>query len=234
MMWKLFLSIGALALSACAEHAPIQASASVTASRAFAGPTQFPPSGFAGYGILAFPSDPVRNPERFRHFCHAYFHALVSSEELRRNDVELVDQMVTVLPINSDTMADELQYSPREEACNIALENYGLLQSQNAITKALAAAERTDGVADLSGRGPFLLAWAPGADYGRQDTLVLVTDLSDSSSPEQIGLDLSGWVRDIQRNPDQWRRGWNAESIRLTAQRWVDRRGAAVLSILGG
>lgn len=220
------------ALSACAS-APVEPSMEVRASRAFAGPTQFPPSGFAGYGMLVFPTDPERDPERFGMFCQAYLASFLSSDSLTDLGVPTAEQMVTLLPVSSNAVAFELGGLGTVDACDTALVEYDFAQAQNAIKKAEAAASLTDGLDALSGRGPFLLAWSPGRTFGSKDALVLAADLSNTSTEEQAGLDMLTWRRDIEQDPTKWREGWNREGIRLLAQRWVDRRGAAIIRLIG-
>lgn len=207
----------------------------VRASRTFIAPDEFPPSGFAGYGVLAFPSHPSQNSERFQYFCQAFLTSISSSERVEAAGISLSSQMVTVLPVVSRSMASFLRSSTKEprDICPFVERAYDVFQAQDAIQKAEKAAQRTDGVVLLDGRGPFLIAWSPGSSFNSTEALVLVADLSDSSTKEQIQSDMSQWRRDIESDPTKWRTGWNSETVRLTAQRWVDRRGAAILKLLG-
>jgi len=231
-MLRLFCAMCIVALSAC-EQPSVEAVIEVQASRAFAGPTQFPPSGFAGYGVLAFPSAPARSAARFDMFCAAYLAAFSDSAVLEARGVKTAQQMVTVLPVTSDDLAAELDFMDEDTACDTARVEYDLVQAQDAIRKAEAASGLTDGLRALTGRGPYLLAWAPGQTFGSRDALVLAADLSNSSSPEQAALDMQTWRRDIEQDPSQWRDGWNSEGIRRVAQRWVDRRGDAIIKLIG-
>lgn len=212
---------------------PLPPSLEIRSSRSFSGPTQFPPAGFAGYGVLAFPSRPDQDPERFQLFCNAFLSSLPSSERLKESGVPASAQMVTVLPVSSSDLAFELSSFAGGRACSVALREYGLIQAQDAINKAEAAAERTDGIRELDGRGPFLIAWSPGRTFGSKEALVLVADLSNSSTPEQIQSDMRTWRRDIEEDPRNWRTGWNTEGVRLVAQRWVDRRGGTIIKLFG-
>ena len=236
-MKKLLFAVCCFGLAACGSSLFVQSIEEpvieVRASRAFSGPDDFPPSGFAGYGILAFPARPQQAPDRFKMFCEAYASTFLTSTELADRGVSIEDQMVTVLPVSSSEIATELDGLEPEEACSAALPEYDLAQAQSAIAKAEAASERTDGVETLDGRGPFLLAWSPGSTFGSRDALVLVADLSNSSTKEQAELDMRTWYRDIEQDASIWRRGWNIEGVRLLAQRWVDRRGAAIIKLLG-
>lgn len=234
-MKQSFLIFGLLTLAACAGagQPKVEVSLDIRASRAFSGPTQFPPSGFAGYGMLVFPAAPSQNSERFLMFCRAYLASFVASNKLSESGVLLEEQMVTVLPVSSNELAAELATVGNKDACKRAVAEYDLAQALNALQKAENAANLTDGLQTLSGRGPFLLAWSPGRTYGSRDALVLAADLSNTSSPEQARDDMRTWRRDIQSKPEKWRNGWNLESVRLLAQRWVDRRGEAIVKLIG-
>lgn len=231
-MRRFLLIICLCTISACGTL-EMQASMDVKTSRAFSGPSQFPPSGFAGYGLLIFPTNPEYDPERFQMFCKAYHKTFLSSASLANSGVPIADQMVTLLPVASNELAIELEALGAVQACNGALTEYDLALAQNAIKKAEAAADLTDGLHALTGRGPFLLAWAPGRTFGSQDALVLAADLSNSSTSEQAGSDMRIWRRDIEQDPSKWREGWNVEGVRLLAQRWVDRHGATIIKLIG-
>ena len=238
-MKKLLFAASCIGLGACQPVgvAPVAEPVivmDVQASRAFAGPGDFPPSGFAGYGILAFPVSPRLSPDRFTMFCQAYALTFLTSSSLAERGVPIDEQMVTVLPVSSSDVASQSDSLNEVDACNLALGQYDVAQAQSAIAKAEAASDRTDGVDVLDGRGPFLLAWSPGGTFGSRDALVLVADLSNTSSKEQAELDMRTWQRDIEQDPSIWRRGWNVEGVSLLAQRWVDRRGAAIVKLIGG
>lgn len=237
-MKRLLITFFCVSLAGCevqplAEVVIERPSVDVQASRAFAGPGDFPPSGFAGYGILAFPVSPQASPDRFKIFCEAYAFTFSTSDDLAARGVTIAEQMVTVLPVSSSETAFELAALDASEACDLALSEYDVTQAQSAIAKAEAASERTDGIKSLEERGPFLLAWAPGQTFGSRDALVLVADLSNSATREQAALDMRTWRRDIEQDPNLWRTGWNVEGVRLLAQRWVDRRGAAIIKLIG-
>lgn len=221
-----------ITLAACGSL-EVTSPVDIRASRAFSGPSQFPPSGFAGYGMLVFPALPSQDPDRFVMFCEAYFASFLSSDALSGLGVSTADQMVTVLPVTSNEVAAELGVIGMKDACGRAVLEYDLAQALNALKQAENAEDLSDGLRTLSGRGPFLLAWAPGRTFGSKDALVLAADLSNTSSPEQAGADMRIWRRDIETDPEKWRNGWNLESVRLFAQRWVDRRGEAIVKLIG-
>lgn len=201
----------------------------VRASRSFAGPGEFPPSGFAGYGIVAFPDQP--SSERGAMFCEAFGRAFLTVSALEARGVASGNQMVTVWPVEDPEAADALRAGVA--GCDLAVEHYDLAEAQDALEDARHAVPRTIGFSALAGRGPYLLAWSPGEMKGLADTLVLVSDLSAVSSPEQAQVEFRRWRDEIQLRPELWSDGWSLEQLRVTIQRWSDQRGEAVLSVIG-
>jgi hypothetical protein len=137
----------------------------VLPSRAFAGPTQYPPSRFAAYGIVAFPSRAVPDDiARYVMICEAFVASLPSHLEVRA-PIEM--QMVTVWPIQTDRDADNLDIASRDssELCKHAVDSYGLVAALAAINDA----RRSHAV--LDGLGPYLLAWSPPNTKGRANAL---------------------------------------------------------------
>jgi hypothetical protein len=126
--------------------------------------------------------------------------------------------MVTVWPVDSDAAAFNLNRRPREGICDIAVDYYGLVTAKQALKDAEFA-----GV-DTSDNGPFLLAWSPSTDKGKQDTLILVADLSDVTTYAQAHQILLKWSRDIEEDPQLWSRdGWDIERLRTKIRLWVDK-----------
>lgn len=175
-------------------------SSSVRASRVFAGPNQYPPQEFAAYGILAFPSRSSPD-DRVRHLmiCSEYIAVLPHTSELI---IPRSEQMVTIWPVDSDTDASRLNRMPRNELCEFAVNNYGLVIAKQALKDAELAGM------DTSDRGPFLLAWSPSIDKGKQDALVLAVNLSDVTTFEQAQQIMLSWSDDIERDPQLWSNGW--------------------------
>jgi hypothetical protein len=100
------------------------------------------------------------------------------------------------------------------DICQIAVDDYGLVIAQQALKDA-----------ELTGRtlnraGPFLLAWSP---KGKQDALVLVSDLSDITTYEQAHERFLAWSRDIESDPALWMSGWDPERLRTYIRSWVAR-----------
>jgi len=199
--------------------------ANVRASRIFAGPNQFPPEQFAAYGILAFRAR-ASSYDHDRHLmiCEAYKTSLPHTSEL---SAPRFHQMVTVWPVDSDIRATELNRMPRLGLCEIAVKQYGLVVAQEALVDAEKAG------ADVSSRGPFLLAWSPSTAKGKEDVLVLVTDLSRVSTYAEAQNIMQDWTRSIQQDSELWAEGWNLEVLRTNVRLWVDKFGPKVFQVFG-
>jgi hypothetical protein len=202
-----------------------QSSSDIYPSRIFAGPTQYPPTSFAAYGVVAFPSRAAPEEiERYRMICEAYITTLPHFSELHRS---LDKQMVTVWPIGSDEEAAHLNAEPLDDTCKSAVQHYGLLAS----LKAIRDARLSNGT--INGRGPFLLAWSPAAQRAQVGSLVLISNLSDVTTLEQAKGLLSSWSSDIQKNPDIWEKGWNIDKLKLVIRLWADKYGTQFLELVG-
>jgi hypothetical protein len=196
----------------------------VRASRLFTGPDAYPPDAFAAYGILAFRAR-ATDADRARHemICNAYGAVLPATHELA---VPRAEQMVTVWPVTSDARAASLNAAPIETACPEAVANYDLVTARTAIREAEA-------VTEIEGIGPFLLAWSPATAKGRTDVPVLVMDLSEVETYARAQTVFIAWARDIETEPELWRRGWNLERLRRTIRDWADTYGEHLLLLLG-
>jgi hypothetical protein len=174
------------------------------ASRGFAGPTQLPPSDFAAYGIVAFKRR-VSSFDRERHMmiCEAYINSLPHASELDRPTEE---QMITIWPIATDEVANQINALGLASTCEEAVDNYGLVQAQNAISivERYAASE---GDYDLASRGPFLIAWTPTSKILQEGSAALVVDLSSVRTYDEAVEWMDRWRERIQDNPEMWRRG---------------------------
>jgi hypothetical protein len=197
----------------------------IKSSRTFAGPGQYPPEEFAAYGILAFQAR-ASSRDRDRHLmiCEAYVTTLPHASEL---GLPSSAQMATVWPVESASAADRLNEMPREDVCEAAVDEYGLVAAKQALKDAASA-----GV-DTSARGPFLLAWSPSKDKGRTNALVLVGDLSEVTTYEQAQEILRTWSSDIERDPQLWQDGWNVQLLRTKIRLWVDKYGPRMLALFG-
>jgi hypothetical protein len=159
-------------------------------------------------------------------FCNAYVATLPHASEL---EVPRSKQMVTVWPLNSDDSSNRLNQLMYHEKdmCEIAVDNYGLVIAQQALKDAELTGK------NLARTGPFLLAWSPSTDKGKQDTLVLVSDLSDITTYEQANEVFLAWSRDIELDPTLWSNGWDIERLRSKIRYWVDKYGSKSLEMFG-
>ena len=195
----------------------------VLASRIFSGPNQFPPNDFAAYGILAFPSRAAPyDRRRHRIICHAYRASLPHAFELT---LPINEQMVTVWPVDSDAKAEQLNGMPPLKLCNEAVANYGLVAAKRALKEAELA-----GV-DATNSGPFLLAWSPSTDKGKQDALVLMMDLSAVETPQQASEAFRLWSSQIEQDPQLWSHGWDFDRLTRKIDRLASKVGANMLQI---
>lgn len=198
------------------------------ASRSFLPPHDFPPVDFAAYGIVAFPARAVPATEA-RHvmICEAYVATLPTPSDL---PVPVEEQMVTVWPLDSEEIAARLQAESRDpasfNACPEAVRHYHLPTTLLAIRHALVDVGARD--------GPFLLAWSPSSDKGKEDALVLVADLSGLESYLSILGKFQQWREDIEHNPELWKDGWSIARLRIALRDWADRYGPAVLRLFIG
>ncbi|MEX2644398.1 MAG: PRC-barrel domain-containing protein [Acetobacterales bacterium] len=195
----------------------------ITASRAFLGPHDIPPREFAAYGIVAFPQGAVDDTrDRHRMICEAYIASLPASSELGIPDK---DQMVTVWPVVAEEVAVEL--ASRAD-CAVAVDRYHLVTALTALRQAAFTGM------DISGDGPYLLAWAPPDTKGEPDALVLRADLSDVTTARQALDIFRDWRREIEQKPELWRGGWSMQTLRLTLRLWADKYGPRLLWLFGG
>jgi hypothetical protein len=196
----------------------------VTASRAFAGPNQYPPTAFKAYGIVAFQARGSGDDEaRHEMICNAYVDSIDHYTQIK---APINKQMVTVWPIETDNIATQLNRMPRKQLCRIAVNKYGLAAAHQAI---LQAKGQKNGFSDA---GPYLLAWSPSEAKGRPDALVLVSDLSDVINGQQAKEIFADWVSDIQKNPELWEKGWNEEKLKRIIRLWADKWGDKLLKLL--
>lgn len=177
------------------------------ATRAFAGPSQFPPSAYRAYGMVVFKTRASRF-DRDRHVeaCEAYVSALAQTTEA---DVPRDQQMVTVWPVSRDAVADEINPLHGAAACEPAIDNYGLVQAHNAL-RILQGYGHAGGGYDTGGRGPFLVAWTPGGHIAEPESIALLVDLSQVEGGAALVDAMALWRDRIQSDPELWR----AEDVR--------------------
>lgn len=195
---------------------------SVLPTRMAAGPTQFPPKQFKAYGIVAFKTRPTpADRGRYDMICDAYVSSLPFYKDVK---VLPKVQMVTVWPIESNSLADRINGEVRDKVCADAVPHYGLATALEAIDAA-----KKNGAA-LDGQGPFLLAWSPGSAKGEPDALVLVADMSDVVNNEQSKQIFAQWALDIQNDPSLWDPTWNMGKLTLRIRLWADKWGTRILN----
>lgn len=202
----------------------------VYAARLFLGRNSFPPEAFAAYGILAFDTLATASEEpRYRAICEAFFSALLNSDDIA---ADVSAQMVTVWPIDDrhDPDLTAALNTTREgtESCASAVTYYDVQVALDAISDARAA-----GIS-LTGRGPFLIAWAPAGMKGAPDAIVLAADLGNIQTAQEAKDELRIWRDNIERDPSLWETGFTVEKLRVKLRQIVNRYGESLLRFLGG
>jgi len=202
----------------------------IYASRLFLGRDSFPPEAFAAYGILAFQTlSTSEDRQTYLAICEAFFGALLNSDDVA---ADISRQMVTVWPIDDrrrpDLIAGLNTTRAQEGSCENAVEYYDIQIARGAIGDA-----RQAGV-DLSGRGPFLFAWAPAGMKGHPDAVVLAADLGNVKTVADAKDVLRIWREDIEQDPDLWQDGFSLEKMRVKLRQIVNRYGDGLLKFLGG
>ena len=204
-------------------------SAHKLATRVFSGPNVFRPDAFGAYGIIAFSAGMTSaSKERYLMICEAYVAAM--PHVWQYSEVSLSEQIATVWPIDSDSVATDLNSATsREELCDPAVKNYGLRIGQDAIKHAEKAIGKL-----LTGVGPYLLAWAPPSEIGDHAAVVLKVDMSGVTTDVQAANIFEAWKNDIEAEPELWTDGsWDLERVRLVIQQWADKFGTQIMSLFG-
>lgn len=199
------------------------------ATRIFAGPGQFPPTDFRTYGIVAFPARAAGEDEVARHqaICRAWAAVLPSAERSRHELPPRDRQMATIWPIDDDAVARRLNLLVAP--CEAAVERYGLVRSLQALRDARRAGF------EVSGEGPFLLAWSPPSAIGAEDAVILAVDLSRVRTQSEAVDVFRAWRDDIESDPGLWGDdGWSLERFRVALRQWADLYGPRLLSIVNG
>lgn len=185
----------------------------VLTTRNFFGPHDVPPINFAAYGIVAFPQTATSSTlQRYKSICEAYVATLPL---VSATSAPTTEQMVTVWPVESASLASRLN-GQGEAVCKEAVEHYDLPTALIALKEA-----RTQERKELSGVGPYLLAWTPSSKKGQPDTVVLVLDLSDATVDQHYLSYFQDWREKIEQNPKLWRNGtWSMTEIRVLADKY--------------
>ena len=204
---------------------------SVRASRLFAGPGQFPPRDFAAYGMLIFTHHASPDEfQRYQNICMAYINSIVHAS---KKDLPHDKQMVTVWPIDSDEIANELNKG-KARNCEKAIRNYGL---EVALRNYRAAEQsRYFDESSMKGDGPFLVAWSPATDRGNRYAAVLAVNMSNIATYGSARKLFRDWAAKIESNPDLWLSGnkndesgkWNLEEYERIATDWLNKHGKTI------
>ncbi|MEY8799466.1 peptidoglycan-binding protein [Leisingera sp. XS_AS12] len=220
--------IVAIATAALAPpSAPLEAP---VPTRVFAGPGQFPPSRFRGYGFLAFPALASEyDYDRHMKLCQAYVNSLPATSSVRE---QREDQFVTVWPVKDKKLASSLNGTflrlETSTKCARAIDDYDDGQAREVLTDVRAAQDIT-----LDGRGPYLFGWIPADEYGQKGKLILMLDLSRVTTYEQALVQLQSWQQKIATNPELLRDGLSIENVRRMIRDWSDQHGQAFLMLIG-
>jgi hypothetical protein len=204
----------------------------IRASRAFAGPRQYPPTQFAAYGIVAFQSLPFDTDEtnRYVNICRGYLAAVPRAKNLLDQGIPLSKQMVTVWPLDNARLSDKLNITDQDPSliCRKAVLAIDIASSRNAIVNA----RLTKPGESFDGRGPYVIAWSPAQSFGKPNAAVLVLNLSNVSTAAQAAELFRAWSSDVEGNPQLWTGGWNNQSLKVILRLWADRWGSKILSLL--
>ncbi|WP_284277615.1 hypothetical protein [Mesorhizobium huakuii] len=195
------------------------------ASRMFSGPGEYPPENFAAYGILTFPAT-ASTFDKDRHLmvCRAFLNSFVSAFNL---DISPSKQMVTVWPINDDKLADRLNAGTKKEDCEVVVSNFDLPMATVAIDSARRAGWSPDG------RGPFLIAWAPGKSILDNKPIILYEDMSNKDKYDDFVAVMNFWKGEIQGDNDLFKNGWTIESLKKKIRDTANKYGDAFAESFG-
>lgn len=195
-------------------------------TRRFSAVGQYPPSGFRGYGIMAFKST-VSSFDRSRYamLCEAFVTSQLDSET---SGIARKDQFVTVWPTRNVRVAEMLNrisQLPAEKICALAIDNIDTTMSYRALQAARAAGFDDQGI------GPFLLGWLPGSDYAKEDALIFWLDLSRvTKHPQALSL-FQEWRYRIENDP-HLASNYSVEGWRRELRHWADKHGEGLFSVL--
>ena len=190
-----------------------------SASRLFASSGRYVATEFAAYGIVAFQSLPTpEDTDRYRSICEGFISTIPPSHDLESRGITVPAQLVTVWPLNNETVANSLNSRTGLDLCEDAISHIDLYRSTAAITTVERQTDR-----ELRDHGPYLLAWSPARNFYEDRSRVLIVDLSHVSSSAQAVRVFRYWVREVQENPDRWSR-WDEERIRM----WIEQHASFI------
>jgi hypothetical protein len=202
---------------AAPAHAP-NSSPRLTPARAFLPAKDIPPPNLGGYGVVALKAKATpASKERLEMLCQSFLATLPPQQSLPAS-IPTNQQMITIWPID-----DPQAVRPGYEDCELLLDHYDLYGGQSAIADAIAQGN------NLSGRGPFLIGWAPSNSRYIPDAVVLVVDMSQFDTQVSFDDAMPFWQKKIVKNPELWKSGFSIELIRLAIRDFVDHYGAGIL-----
>lgn len=195
-------------------------------TRAFSSPDRYPPEGFRGYGIVAFKSIATSyDIEKHQQICAAYVAAFRLTA--MQSETALADQFLTVWPVETNEVADALNQKVRVRdfsVCKDAIKFFDVETARYAIREAEKAGFSG------SGLGPYLLAWSPATEFGKQDTFVLSLDLSRVTTYGMAQAMMQEWRDDVETDFSDIRR-FSAARLQTTLRRWADKYGPGFLEL---
>ena len=198
-------------------------------SRLFAGHGDYEPWDFAAYGILAFQSEVDEDSrDRYRLFCESFLTTFVTATRVESAGTPLSEQMVTIWPLLDSDLAYHLNSHTGAGLelvpdCTEIIDAIDLQRSHDAIR-----ATKTS----LAGRGPYLLAWAPGCAFDKTDNVLLV-DLSRVDTLDEASAEFIFWRDEIQKDTELWSQGWNTDRVLMKVAKFFVRRTDAIMEALG-
>lgn len=217
-------------VTAAQTEQPASAGGPPVPTRVFAGPDQFPPENFRGYGFMTF----IATASEFdfgRHmiFCQAYMNSLPASASVAEQPG---DQFVTVWPLIDAALSERLNRAMHRSdtiaTCKQAIDSYDASRAR----AILSNIRKNEGIA-LDGLGPYLFGWIPADEFGQVGKLILMLDLSRVSTYEQALIQLQSWQQKIATNPELLQDGFSIENLRRLVRDWSDQHGQAFLVLIG-
>ncbi|WP_322890531.1 MULTISPECIES: hypothetical protein [unclassified Yoonia] len=176
-------------------------SGAMIARRVFAGPSQFNPANFDVYGVVAFPSAPTSaNRSRFVMICEAFMQGISPVSE---TDSARANLALTVWPVQKEITDQQIGFR-LTEACTNATDLYDAKTSRDVIDAANRSGQNVDG------RGPFLIAWSPGAQFTNEARYIAFIDMSRVNRPSEAIERIREWRRLVVSEPETWEQRWSA------------------------
>lgn len=194
-------------------------------TRLFAVRSQYPPTSFAAYGIIAFRSLPTSSSrDRYEAICEGYVATALSA--MVRDTVPFSTQFVTIWPLRTTKLATDLNsdYGNLTTLCKQIVNDIDLEMSEEAIARARQATGKA-----FDGSGPYLLAWSPGSDYSKSRAKVLPVDLSDVVNAKQAVSLFHIWLDYIERDPYLWSNRFDWNYFRTQLALLIDKYGNSIV-----